>query len=348
MLILSSVVKKARATLWLSLFAFGLVLLSGCQTKELVIDGYVMGTSYQIKVRELPADIKEDDLRRDLSVELNRLNRVFSTYIRSSELSQFNRLPVGVAAELSPELCEVFVLSRRIFELTEGSFDPTVGPLVDLWGFGPEKDRPRPEPGQVKQALAKIGFDRIQLKQCSAMKLADVQVDFSAIAKGYAVDLASAMLKRKGLTYHLVEIGGEIKASNGTDSSDKARKSWLIGIERPRDAKERSAVAALELYDHAVATSGDYRNYHVLDGARFSHTIDPKTGYPVTHHLASVTVVTNDCASADALATGFNVMGPERSMAVAEQEGIALYLIVYQESGFSFRYSSAFKTYLSE
>jgi thiamine biosynthesis lipoprotein len=250
--------------------------------------------------------------------------------------------------ELSPDLCEVFMLSRRIFFLTEGRFDPTVGPLVNLWGFGPEKDKAKPDAGQVKDALARIGFERIQLKQCSATKLAAVELDFSAIAKGYAVDIASAMLKDKGLDYHLVEIGGEIKGSNGTGANGETRKPWIIGIERPRDAQERSAVAALELRDHAVATSGDYRNYHVVDGARYSHTIDPKTGHPVTHHLASVTVIMNDCASADALATGFNVIGPERSMAIAEQEGIALYLIVYGESGFSVRYSSAFKAFLSE
>lgn len=337
---------KARAILWFSLFALLAPLFSGCQSsREVVLDGLIMGTSYQVKIRQVPKNTTDNELNLAVSAELNRMNRIFSTYLKSSELSQLNQLEVGASVQMSDDLCNVFNLSASVNKMTLGAFNPTVAPVVNVWGFGPNEVNANPSKQTIDEALSKTGMDRVAIDKCKLTKLKPVSYDFSAIAKGYAVDKVSSLLTKMNLPYHLVEIGGEIKAS--IPSSSESVRSWFIGIEKPETTGARKAVAAIDLTNQSVATSGDYRNYKEVDGKRYSHTIDPNTGYPVSHALASVTVITDDCATADALATGLNVLGPERAMQVAEQNKLAIYTVVHREGQFDLAFSSEFKTFLS-
>lgn len=339
---------KARAILWFSLFALLAPLFSGCDSsREVVLDGLIMGTSYQVKIRHVPKEASDQVLNLAVSAELNRMNRIFSTYLKSSELSQLNQLEAGKSVQMSADLCAVFNLSKSIHQMTLGAFNPTIAPLVNVWGFGPNEVNANPSQQVIDEALSQTGMDRVSIDNCKLTKLKPVSYDFSAIAKGYAVDKVSELLKGMDLPYHLVEIGGEIRSSVPNED-DKPVRPWFIGIEKPETSGVRKAVAAINLTDQAVATSGDYRNYKEVDGKRYSHMIDPNTGYPVSHALASVTVISNNCATADALATGLNVLGPQKAMQVAEQNKLAIYTVTHREGRFELDFSTEFNAFLSK
>jgi thiamine biosynthesis lipoprotein len=266
-----------------------------------------------------------------------------STYVDDSELSYLNRTPTDQPVILSEELFEVLLMSIELSWLSGGVFDITVGPLVDLWGFGPQQHDLVPTQSAIDEALAGTGYQHLQLNiaDSSVSKTQPVSVDLSAIAKGYGVDKIAELLLAAGYKDFMVEIGGELRLQGMSPRG----APWKIAIEQP-DGSFGKVHRAVSIDTGAMATSGDYRNYFEVEGQRYSHTIDPTTGWPIKHTLASVTVITESAAYADGLATAINVMGPERGLLFAEQQQLAVYLIINTEQGFEARFTEAFRPYL--
>jgi FAD:protein FMN transferase len=324
------------------LFILCLVLLAGCSQPELVvINGNTMGTTYSVKV--VAAKVDEAALKAQIDARLLAVNNLMSTYIADSELSRFNSAPVGEWFAISDETMAVVQLAGEIATLSAGSFDVTVGPLVNLWGFGPNPGPDHvPAAHEIEAVLANIGFRHLSLKPGAMRRETDLYVDLSAIAKGYGVDQLAELLVTQGFANYLVEIGGELRASGHNVRAEP----WRIAVEVP-DTRQRAPYQVIELQDMGMATSGDYRNYFERDGVRYSHTIDPADGYPIRHNTASVTVLAPTTARADALATAINVMGAERGLALAEAQGLAVFVILKHADGFEARHSSAFAPYLT-
>ena len=327
------------------------LVLAACEEAKdahFTLSGQTMGTSYHITVVE-PANTQSDPatLQQAIDQQLVLLNQQMSTYIDDSELNRLNRALIGEWVPVSTNLFDVLLLSMEIGWTSSGAFDITVGPLVDLWGFGPGKalaSPALPTVDDIQQRLSNTGFNNIELnvENNSVMKVKAIALDLSGVAKGYAVDKIAELLQFAGYDRFMVEIGGEIRLQGNSPR----RVPWRIAIEQPDPGRFGSPRQAVNLSDVALATSGDYRNYFEKDGKRYSHTIDPRTGYPVEHSLASVTVIADTSAYADALATAINVMGPERGMQMAVEQGLAVYIIVKSGDGFVDSYSAAFKPYL--
>ncbi|MEX2489933.1 MAG: FAD:protein FMN transferase [Pseudomonadales bacterium] len=319
-----------------------LIFLTGCGGPELVtIQGPTMGTTYTVKV--FAAEVDEGALREDIKAELRRLNDLMSTYIEDSELSRLNQAPVGDWFEVSDETREVLALSREVYELSDGRFDVTIGHLVNLWGFGPDAaDRQIPSEEAIEQARERTGFKLLTLRDNRVRKEADVYVDLSAIAKGFAADQVARLVESSGGHNYLVEIGGELRARGVNDR----QRPWRIAIEVPKGI-ERSVYRTIELRNLGMATSGDYRNYYEIDGQRYSHTINPATGRPIAHNLVSVTVLASTAALADGLSTAINVMGPEEGLALAEAKNYAVQVIIKTDDGFEERTSTALDAYVA-
>lgn len=324
------------------------LVLAGCgespQRESIRLSGATMGTRYHITLVAPPdgsLEASEQALSRGIEAELSQLNEQLSTYIDDSELMRFNRAGVGQWQQLSRPLAEVLELSFEIGERSHGAFDITVAPLVNAWGFGPE-GQPESVPDEAELAALKeaTGYRKLEVDGRRARRLADIELDLSAVGKGYAVDHLARWLAQQGYSHYLVEIGGEVRLAGQSPRGD----AWRIGVEQPA-VLQQSGRMALALSDIAMATSGDYRNFYERDGRRYSHTIDPRTGRPVEHRLASVTVLAETAARADAWATALNVLGPEAGMALAEREKLPVYMIVKAEEGFEDRYSSAFESW---
>ena len=315
------------------------------------LEGLTMGTSYQIQLLEIPGEAERGVLADQVQTILFRLDReIFSTYARDSELSRLNNHAVGTPFAVSREMLDVLMLADTVFSSTSGAFDPTVGPLVNLWGFGPKMSLTEvsiPHTKDVEEALSRVGFEHLVIDEARSevVKTRDVMIDLSAIAKGYAVDQIGRLLDEQGSDSYFIEIGGELKIKGvKADGS-----SWVPAIEAPNDR----AFEVYEIFSNlgqsiAVAGSGDYRNYFEVDGVRYSHEIDPRTGKPVSHYLAAAYVIADSVALADALATAYMVMGEEFAFAHAEERGIAVFLIARKGDAFTERISSAFKPYLGD
>ena len=330
---------------------FALVLLAFKEDKErLSLEGLTMGTSYKIQLLEVPGEEYPGVLADKVQTILSRLDReIFSTYAPNSELSRLNNHAVGTPFAVSREMLDVLMLADTVFSSTSGAFDPTVGPLVGLWGFGPKvslTEHNLPGSSDVEEALSRVGFEHLLIDEASSevVKTRDVMIDLSAIAKGYAVDQIGRLLDEQGSDSYFIEIGGELKIKGvKADGSN-----WVPAIEAPSDR----AFEVYEIFSNlgqsiAVAGSGDYRNYFEVDGVRYSHEIDPRTGRPVRHHLAAAYVIADSAALADALATAYMVMGEEFAFAHAEERGIAVFLIAREGEDFAERVSSAFSPYLA-
>lgn len=288
-----------------------------------------MGTTWSVKIAGSPGHASREDLDTAIGERIEALEQSMSTYREDSELSEFNRYQGDDWVPVSPELCEVVEAALAVGTASGGAFDVTIGPVVDLWGFGPGDAREAPPaPEEVQAALDTTGAqflyadcDRPALRKARPA----LRVDLSAIAKGYAVDAVSELLDTAGIEDYLVEIGGELKAHG----RHPAGRDWSIGIELP-DPGGRSVRAALPLADRAVATSGDYRNFFEFEGVRYSHEIDPRTGAPVSHGLAAVTVVAKTAMAADAWATALLVLGPADGVQLAKELGLSA---LFQQQG---------------
>lgn len=322
---------------------FLLVSISGCQDKPQDIKAYqgiTMGTTFTVKW--VPNQQESVDTNA-INQALVDVNQAMSTYIDDSELSIINRLPANSSVELSAQLHEILVKAEEISRKSSGAFDVTVGPLVNLWGFGPDgRIIKAPAQDQIDAIREKIGFEFLQLNKLELTKHKESYIDLSAIAKGYGVDLIATLLESNGISSYLVEIGGELRAKGVKPDGS----NWKIAIESPSAGFDRAIQKVIAVKDVGIATSGDYRNYFEEAGVRFSHTIDPNTGRPITHRLASVTVLMPTCAEADAYATAMMVMGEESAFAFAIENNIEAFFIVKTDQGFEERMTPGFNHYL--
>jgi len=307
-----------------------------------------MGTSYHITVADDAAAAGEKSLKQGVDSLLTEINRQMSTYIPQSEISRFNRWPKDTPFRVSADFMKVLQLSLQIYRESHGAFDVTVGPLVDLWGFGKKGARQSPPDAQKINSIRKvIGSGHVHILSDSTISkdVANLELDFSAVAKGYGVDAVADLLKKQGLYNFLVEIGGEV-----VTSGSKRGALWKIGIDRPEldAAPGHELEEVLHLSDAAMATSGDYRNYFVSGDSLYSHEINPGTGRPVTNKVASVTVIAPSCALADAMATAIMVMGKKTGMQWLNSEPQVEGLIILRtKDGFKEAMSSNFGAYLS-
>ncbi len=309
--------------------------------KMLQVSGSTMGTTYRVKIVDKPAAMGADTLESAVADILEQVNGRMSTYRSDSELSRLNHNPSTDWIDVSKQLLDVVEAGARVSRLSAGAFDVTVGPLVALWGFGSQQETHDPPAHRdIAKVLSRIGYRKISLRRTppgirKARK--DVYVDLSAIAKGYAVDRIAAHLEAQGADNYLVEIGGDLRVKG----RNREGRPWLIAIEKPTDSG-RVIQRAIRTTGHAIATSGDYRNFFEKDGKRYSHTIDPASGMPVSHRLASVTVLSPEAMSADALATALMVLGPEDGYSLAQRLGITAHFITRDEQGFSEKSTSEF------
>lgn len=293
-----------------------------------------MGTSYSIKIVGVPAGTDVEVLAQEVDQTLETVNLQMSTYRPDSELSRFNAAAVGEWVPVSPETRAIVEQARQVNLLTGGAFDPTVGPIVDLWGFGPEggQDQP-PNPDAIAALRPSVGMSALQSRgdPISVSKQAhDLRLDLSGIAKGFGVDQVAELLDARGATNYLVEVGGELRASG----LGPKQQPWRVGIEKPVFGA-RDVQRVIELDRAALATSGNYRFFFDHDGKTYCHIIDPTTGRPVTHDLASATVAAASTVEADALSTALLVLGPDAGMTFATDHDIAAFFI--SGSGGSFR-----------
>jgi thiamine biosynthesis lipoprotein len=324
-----------------------LFLLPACTPQPEVwrFEGSTMGTTYHVTVVDPPAGLGREAAAAGVDAALARVNGQMSTYLAESEVSRFNRAVPGEWFPVSADTVEVVTTALDVYGRSDGAFDITVGPLVDLWGFGAGSKGPDrvPADADIAAAAARVGSAalRVRAEPPALLKEADREIDLSAIAKGYGVDRAARWLESNAVGNYMVEVGGEVRTAGRNPQGAK----WRIGIEAPELGQGR-AVAAVALSGESVATSGDYRNFFEQDGRRYSHTIDPATARPIAHALASVTVIAPDCKTADAWATAINVLGPDKGLALAARENIPAYLIVHAGAGFEARHSPAFEPYL--
>jgi len=321
----------AASLLWLAVFL-------GCQKPApsdaiATIQGQTMGTTYHIRaVTGAEGQQRLTRLQAKVDQLLVQVNQQMSTYDPASELSRFNQAAAGQWFPVSGELMQVAQAARQISDATDGAFDVTVGPAVNLWRFGPDKERKHfPTDDEIAQASQLVGYQQVETQaEPPALRKteADIYVDLSAIAKGYGVDVVFELIQSEGLTDFMVEIGGEVRAAGLKPNGDP----WKIGIETPRDGvAQYDLIVALR--DKALATSGDYRNFFEHEGKRYSHTINPKTGRPVEHDLASVSVIHHNCMLADGYATALLVLGPEAGYNFAEEHDLAVFFQMRKEDG---------------
>lgn len=295
-------------------------------SQSIAAQEYFSGTTmgpvpYNVTVPQLPAGKTVQEIDSLIKAELEDVNQRMSTYISDSEVSQFNQSRSTDWIEVSPATLLVVARALELSNATDGAFDITVAPLVSLWSFGPEaKVEELPDESEIESARSMIGYQHLEVQDSPpALRKAvpDLSIDLSAIAKGYAVDQVSRALLDLGVTAFMVEVGGEVR----THGQSPRQQAWVIGIESPVPGR-RGIEHRVELDQRSLATSGDYRNFFVVDGKRYSHTIDPRTGRPVEHNLTSISIIADDCMTADAIATAMMVLGPEEIQRTASDLGV--------------------------
>jgi thiamine biosynthesis lipoprotein len=292
-----------------------------------------MGTTYHVTV--VARDAAVADLQRRIEARLAEIEGRLSTFRRDSEISRFNRLRrVGEPFPVSADFLRVMRTAARVHALSGGAWDGTVMPLVELWGFGPKGAVTEPPPAdQVGSRLRLVGFQKIEIHEPDRLVKRDPEVtlDLSSIAKGYGVDEAAAVVRGQGFADFVVEVGGEVVASGRRPDG----RPWRVGVQRPRSgatAEELHGVVSLR--NAAFATSGDYHNHFEWKGVRYSHVIDPRTGYPVKNHVVSVSILAPDCTLADGLATAVMVMGPSAGLVMlARLPGVEGLVVTEEERG---------------
>jgi thiamine biosynthesis lipoprotein len=331
---------------WLVAFA-SLLVLAGCEqpAEQVHLTGPTMGTTYNIKYIAAEGIPAAAELQKEVDRLLEEVNDQMSTYRKDSELSRFNQYKDSDAFEVSPQTATVVKEAIRLNKLTMGALDVTVGPLVNLWGFGPEA-RPEviPSDEELAERRANTGIEHLEVSGNTLKKdIPNLYVDLSTIAKGWGVDVVADYIQSQGIMNYMVEVGGEMRVKG----LNREGVPWRIAIEKP-SVEERAIQEIIEPGDMAVATSGDYRNYFERDGIRYSHIINPETGKPINHKVVSVTVLDKSSMTADGLATGLMVMGEVKGMQVAQENNIPVLMIVKTEDGFEELASDAYKPYVSQ
>ena len=305
-----------------------------------------MGTTFSVIIVSPPESLELGLLQTLVQQKMGNIESSMSTYIADSEVSRFNTFQGTEWFPVTMELCELVDLALTIGRITGGAFDITIGPVVDQWGFGP-KQRGASIPGddEIRDMLGSTGIDKVETScNDSAIRKesAGVGIDLSGIAKGYAVDQVSVLLETHGVHNYLVEIGGEIRIAG----NNQKNMPWSIAVEHP-NASSRAAQTVLLLSDSSVASSGDYRNNFEFGGVIYSHTIDPRNGYPITHATSAVTVIKASAAQADAFATAFLVLGLDEGLKLAEREKIAAIFLIKDGGKIVEKRSSAVSHYIN-
>ena len=302
--------------------------------KETLISGQTMGTTYHIKVVSSNSK-KIIGLKEKIDKRLDEINKSMSTYRKNSEISRFNALKIaGQRFKVSWDFAQVIIESKRLYRLTGGAWDGSIYPLVNLWGFGISERKNRlPAKEKIASLMRDVGFDNIDLVDGRYLlkKKESISIDLASIAKGFGVDKVAELIKKENIKNFLVEIGGEVYASGVR----KDARCWKIGINRPRKESPYDEVYKIvRLKDKAFATSGDYRKFFEVEGKRYSHILDPKTGYPVANGVVSVSIIAGTCAFADGLATAVMVMGRERGLGLVHGlDGVECMIVVQDKNG---------------
>lgn len=303
---------------------------------KIIKNNFLLLGDYQGKVKSIEDDIKKI---------LEKVNDQMSTYRKNSEISRFNDSTKISWFKVSRDTARVVKTSIEISRKSGGKFDITVGPLVNLWGFGKDfSDHKVPQKKDIEELKKNIGFRNLEVNLSPPSlrkKKPGIYCDLSAIAKGFGVDKVAEYLDKTGFYNYLVEIGGEIRV-RGKNGKDQL---WRLGIQSPGDESGISKIISIS--DSSMATSGDYHNYFEKNGIRYSHTIDPSTGYPIKHKLVSVTVIQNTCMMADAFATAIDVMGPDIGLKFAFKENIPVFLIKKEGNKFVEIMTPSFKKILN-
>jgi thiamine biosynthesis lipoprotein len=329
-------------------------LLVSCESNNndwelYTLSGATMGTTYSVKIAFDPGAnsiIEFSNLKYSIDSILSDINQQMSTYIEDSEISLFNKFQDTSWFSISSDFAYVLQQSVDIGELSDGALDVTVGPLVNLWGFGPvQKSMTVPPDNRINELLEYTGLQNLVVDYSSdrVRKLnKKINCDLSSTAKGYAVDKLADYISNMNMENYLVEIGGEVKAHG----KNQNKEIWKIGIAEPNSTSKPFYVVSLN--NLAMATSGDYWNFFEQDGVRYSHTIDPRTGYPVTHDLASVTIISESCLTADGLATAIDVLGPIDGYQFASENEIAAFFIVRDGNKYTAKITPGFESLVNQ
>ena len=302
--------------------------------------GSVFGTFYSITYQ------CDNDLQKEIEAELKKVDQALSMFNQESIISKVNR---NEKVELNEMFLQVITLAQKVSQDTDGAFDITVAPLVNAWGFG-FKTGNKPSGTSIDSLMSTVGYKKISLKGRQLFKEnKNTMLDCSAIAKGYGSDVVAAFLKKRGIDNFMVEIGGEVV----TQGISEKRVPWRIGVTKPTDdslSVDNELQTVLNVTNKAMATSGNYRNFYYKDGKKYAHTIDPKTGYPVQHSLLSATVLADNCATADAYATSFMVMGIEKAKGILERhpELMAYFIYTDERGNLAVWYSPSMKDKILE
>ncbi len=337
---------RGGIALLVPLLTFVLTSCSDFAEKQLTqISGQTMGTYYRISL-VADDDIEEEQLKAAIENVLDQVNRQMSTYQQDSEITSFNQSNSTQWFSVSSDFAVVTAKAKQIYEQTQGRFDPTLGPLIDLWSFGADKKPVKtPSESEITQVAELFGGNKLDVRlDPAALKksITDLRLDLSAIAKGFAVDKLAQLLETYQITNFLVDIGGELSA-RGRNLDGQL---WRVGIEKPDPALNESIQQVVSITHKSIATSGSYRNFFEEDGVRYSHIIDPLTFRPIEHKLVSVSVIADDCMSADGYATALMVLGPEYGYEFALQYGLAVYMIEKQGDEFIVKTTPQMKPYM--
>lgn len=317
------------------------VVLAACGNGDSMesFGGPTMGSTYSIKYVRRAGIAEPAHVRREVESILAEVDRQMSTYRNDSDIERFNALPANNCQTMPASVLELVRVGEQLSAQSEGSYDLTVEPLMNLWGFGPQgREEKVPNPAALAETLQQVGYRHLHIDGDRLCKDAAVEVDFNSIAAGYAVDTIAARLETMGIHDYLAEATGELKAKGKKlDGS-----AWRIALEAPRD-DQQVAERIIQVDGYGVSTSGDYRNYFLQDGRRYSHTFDARSGAPVLHNLASVTVIHPSALMADGLSTLLLILGSERAWDYAEKHDIGAFFVIRADTGFVIRTSAAFE-----
>lgn len=329
-----------------------LALLMACgdpqqDPAELELSGETMGTYWQARIVDPPAAMSAESVKPRLAAALAEVNAQMSTYDPDSELSRFNRAPVGEWFPVSEATARVVDAALDVSDRSDGAFDATVGPLVDLWGFGAGAQGAAqiPDDDAIAEVLKRVNWRAIEVdtEQPALRRTAPVELDLSAIAKGYGVDLVAKKLEAAGARDFLVDIGGEMRGRGVNGRGEP----WRIGVEVPDPGSRGRVQKVISLRDSGLATSGDYRNFFMHDGIRYAHIIDPRQGWPVPQRVASVTVIHRSAMMADAWATALTVMAPKRGMALAQRISLPVLFVLYNKGELTEQANDEFRAFVA-
>jgi thiamine biosynthesis lipoprotein len=331
------------------------VLIAGCDNATptdtakpaaTVLEGKTMGTFWRVSVIDLD-ETRAQALRQKVQTQLDADDQLLSTWKNDSALMRFNQSQSTTPWPVNEAMADIVTASLRIGAKTSGAMDITVGPLVNLWGFGPDKQPVKtPDQAQIDAAKARTGLKHLTVinmagQQFLQKDIPDLFVDLSTVGEGYAADHLARLMAQEGISRYLVSVGGAL-VSRGMNAEGQP---WRVAIQKPTD-RENAVQAIVDINGHGISTSGSYRNYYELDGKRISHVIDPQTGRPIDHTLVSVTVIAPTALEADGWDTGLMVLGPEKAKEVVREQGLAVYMIIKEGDGFRTWMSPRFSGFL--